>query len=139
MKVHAGFVYLVLSSALAGTPAGASTVADRAAKHLEWPRATVEVARPTPVSLVIDEPFAKRHRYPVNDEKGLLLTCIAPEIENDSETDVFNNCTLAPGRTLDDVMHSFVRGIHEEQRQRMKEHAESDADAETTARKNASQ
>jgi hypothetical protein len=43
------------------------------------------------------------------DEKGLLLTCIAPEIDKNADTDIFTDCALAPGRTLDDVMHSFVR------------------------------
>jgi hypothetical protein len=62
------------------------------------------------------------------DEKGLLLTCVAPELDKDKETDVFKDCTLAPGRTLDEVMHSFVQGIHEEQRLRLKEHAESQKD-----------
>jgi len=34
-------------------------------------------------------------------------------LDKDKETDVFKDCTLAPGRTLDEVMHSFVQGIHE--------------------------
>jgi hypothetical protein len=67
------------------------------------------------------------------DEKGLLLTCVAPELEKDKETDVFKDCTLAPGRTLDDVMHSFVQGIHEEQRLRMKEHTESQKEPDENA------
>jgi hypothetical protein len=54
-------------------------------------------------------------------------------MDTNSETDVFNDCTLAPGRTLDDVMHSFIRGIHEEQNQRMKELAESHKDTEDKA------
>jgi hypothetical protein len=44
-------------------------------------------------------------------------------METNSETDVFNNCTLAPGRTLDDVMHSFIRAIHQEQREQLKDQA----------------
>jgi len=53
-----------------------------------------------------------RHLFPVNDAKGLLLTCIAPEIETNPNTDLFSDCTLAPGRTLDDVMHTFIGAIH---------------------------
>jgi hypothetical protein len=66
----------------------------------------------------------------VNDEQGLLLTCIAPEIETNPDTDVFKSCTLAPGRTLDDVMHTFVQGIHYEQSQHQKEREERQKDLE---------
>jgi hypothetical protein len=83
-----------------------------------------ETRTPTPPALALHASAQDRHIFPVNDEKGLLLTCIAPDIEQNSETDQFNNCNLAPGRTLDDVMHSFVRGIHEEQRQRQRESAD---------------
>jgi hypothetical protein len=41
--------------------------------------------------------------------EGLLLTCIAPKINTNADTDVFKSCTLA-ARTLDDVMHTFVQG-----------------------------
>ena len=54
----------------------------------------------------------------------------APEIETNSDTDVVKNCTLAPGRTLDDVMHTFVSAIHAEQRRLAEEHAGSQNDAE---------
>ena len=64
------------------------------------------------------------HLFTVNDAKGLLLTCIAPEIDTNAETDVFKSCALAPGRTLDDVMHTFVQGIHYEQSQHQKEREE---------------
>jgi hypothetical protein len=60
----------------------------------------------------------------VTDEKGLVLTCIAPEIDTNPDTDLFKSCTLAPGRTLDDVMHTFVQGIHYEQSQHQKEREE---------------
>jgi hypothetical protein len=60
----------------------------------------------------------------VNDEKGLLLTCIAPEIETNPDTDTFNGCSLAAGRTLDDVMHTFIGAIHHEQNEQLKERAD---------------
>jgi hypothetical protein len=60
----------------------------------------------------------------VNDEKGLVLTCIAPEIDANPDTDMFKSCTLAPGRTLDDVMHTFVQGIHYEQTEHQREREE---------------
>lgn len=64
------------------------------------------------------------HLFTVNDEQGLLLTCIAPEIDTNADTHLFKSCTLAPGRTLDDVMHTFVQGIHSEQNQHQKEREE---------------
>jgi hypothetical protein len=65
-----------------------------------------------------------RHLFPVNDTKGLLLTCIAPEIESNPNTDLFSNCALAPGRTLDDVMHTFIGAIHYIQNEEIQERAE---------------
>jgi len=45
---------------------------------------------------------------------------------------------LAPDRTLDDVMHIFVQGIHYEQSQHQKEHEEWQKDLdERTAQKSA--
>jgi hypothetical protein len=73
------------------------------------------------------------HLFRVNDEKGLVLTCIAPEIDTNADTDVFKSCTLAPGRTLDDVMHTFVRGIHYEQSQHQKEREQWQKDIEEKA------
>jgi hypothetical protein len=37
---------------------------------------------------------------------------------------------MAPGRTLDDVMHTFVQGIHYEQSQHQKEREEWQKDLE---------
>jgi hypothetical protein len=68
--------------------------------------------------------------FQVNDEKGLLLTCVAPQIETNPDTDIFHSCALAPGRTLDDVMHTFIQGIHYEQDQHQKERAEWERDLE---------
>jgi hypothetical protein len=106
------FVLITLAAASAGTSMGTRQDAARG-KGLSWV---------TPASLKDRELAVVRQRYPVIDEQGLLLTCIAPEIETNSETDVFKNCTLAPGRTLDDVMHSFIGAIHAEQRRQAEEH-----------------
>jgi hypothetical protein len=57
----------------------------------------------------------------VNDVKGLLLTCTAPQLDTDPETDLFNSCTLAPGRTLDDVMHTFIQAMHFVQSKQLEE------------------
>ena len=122
MKTHAAYVYSAILFALAGAQAGASKTgfAPSPANLAVDPMS--EVTRPTPAKLAtLDSPEA-RHLFPVSDEKGLLLSCVAPELDTNRETDDFKNCVLAPGRTLDDVMHSFVRGIHEEERQLRGEH-----------------
>ena len=49
--------------------------------------------------------------FTVADAKGPLLTCAKQQID----TDTFSGCTLAPGRTLDDLMTSIVRAIRAEQ------------------------
>jgi hypothetical protein len=49
--------------------------------------------------------------FTVADAHGLLLTCAKQQID----TDTFSGCTLAPGRTLDDLMTSIVRAIRAEQ------------------------
>jgi hypothetical protein len=78
----------------------------------------------------VDSPAAWRlapwpeHMFAVNDANGLLLACTAPEIDTDIETDVFNGCTLAPGRTLDDVMHTLVQGNHFERNRHKMEREE---------------
>lgn len=65
----------------------------------------------------------KSHTFRVNDEKGPLLVCVAPDIETNPNTDHFEDCALAPGRTLDEVMHTFVGAIHYEQNQHAEERA----------------
>lgn len=67
---------------------------------------------------------SKSHLFPINDEKGLLLTCSAPDIDINADTDLFEDCTLAPGRTLNDVVHSFVGAMHAEEKQRAQERSE---------------
>ena len=115
IKVSRALVSLIVLIGLAGVGAGASTGtkpdAERG-KKLSWA---------TPPSFNDPDLAVVRHQFPVIDEQGLLLTCIAPEIETNSETDVFKNCTLAPGRTLDDVMHTFIGAIHAEQRRQAEE------------------
>jgi hypothetical protein len=132
MKVHAALLSLAVLFALAGAEAGASTGTKPASAREN------EVSKAPQATLSAPGLPAARHRFPVMDEKGLLLTCIAPEIETNSDTDEFKNCTLAPGRTLDDVMHTFVSAIHAEQRRQAEEHAGSEKDAdEKSAQKTA--
>jgi hypothetical protein len=50
--------------------------------------------------------------FAVSDVNGVLLTCAKQQIDSDT----FSGCTLAPGKTLDDLMTSIVRAIHEEQK-----------------------
>ena len=80
--------------------------------------------KPAPVTASATGPANPSHFFTVNDKKGLVLTCIAPEIDTNPDTDMFKSCTLAPGRTLDDVMHTFVQGIHYEQSEQQREREE---------------
>jgi hypothetical protein len=83
-----------------------------------------QLLKPTPAAATAAGSAGSSHLFKVNDEKGLVLTCIAPEIDTNRDTDMFKNCTLAPGRTLDDVMHIFVQGIHYEQGEHQREREE---------------
>jgi hypothetical protein len=47
------------------------------------------------------------YNFAVRDAAGVLLTCAKQQIDSDT----FSGCTLAPGRTLDDLMTSIVRTI----------------------------
>lgn len=129
MKILQGSVYFAVLIALAGGPMNVFATTSAAANAGKTAQTAIEIVKPTPPALAPKDSPRTRHLFHVNDEKGLLLSCIAPEIETNSETDNFKSCTLAPGRTLDDVMHSFVRGIHEEQREQLKEHAHSKAES----------
>jgi hypothetical protein len=133
MKAHVVLVSLAVSFALTGAHAAASTTVPASGRAGKLPAAVTETSKATPAALSIAGSPAARHLFPVRDEKGLLLTCVAPEMGTNSETDVFNNCTLAPGRTLDDVMHTFIGAIHADQHRQLKEQAESHKDAEEKA------
>jgi hypothetical protein len=114
------FVSLSFTAALAaGVPPAASAVsAKQASGSAPEAKLSQTPAAPAPAAP------QRGHTFEVNDEKGVLLTCEAPQLETDPDTDLFKGCTLAPGRTLDDVMHTFIAAIHEEQKQREKERAE---------------
>ena len=121
MNRHTALLSLAVFIAFAAVQTSASTPAPT------LPGMKTPEAAPRKQSLKIAPaaaPANASHRFTVNDAKGLLLTCIAPEIDTNAETDVFKSCALAPGRTLDDVMHSFVQGIHYEQSQHQKEREE---------------
>ncbi|MGD0830012.1 MAG: hypothetical protein ABR907_03645 [Terracidiphilus sp.] len=47
------------------------------------------------------------YNFAVSDATGVLLTCAKQQFDSDT----FSGCTLAPGRTLDDLMTSIVRTI----------------------------
>jgi hypothetical protein len=133
MRTRAALLSLAVSLSFAGGQSGAATTVSPSANRTKSAEPAREITLPTPALLVKSVSLVARHLFPVRDERGLLLTCVAPEIDTNSDTDVFNNCTLAPGRTLDDVMHSFIRGIHQEQHQRMLEHADSHKGSEDHA------
>ncbi len=47
------------------------------------------------------------YNFAVSDASGVLLVCAKQQ----RDTDTFSGCTLAQGRTLDDLMTSIVRTI----------------------------
>ncbi|MGA3371294.1 MAG: hypothetical protein ABSC48_05980 [Terracidiphilus sp.] len=49
--------------------------------------------------------------FTVTDVHGVLLTCAKEQVD----TGTLSGCTLAPGRTLDDLMTSIVQTIRAEQ------------------------
>jgi hypothetical protein len=122
MRNHAALVAIVVSITIAAVQAAASS--SGVARNNSEPARQTKLVTPTPAPASDSHPPAGDHTFQVNDVKGLLLTCIAPHIDTDPDTDIFNSCALAPGRTLDDVMHTFVQAIHLVQDQQAKERAE---------------
>jgi len=122
MKGHATLLPLAVFIAFAAVETSASTPAP-GLPGTKTPDSApqAQLLKPTPVAASATGSANPSHLFTVSDEKGLVLTCIAPEIEINPDTDMFKSCTLAPGRTLDDVMHTFVQGIHYEQSEHQRE------------------
>jgi inorganic pyrophosphatase len=122
MKRHATLLPLAAFIAFAAVKTSASTPGP-ALPGTKTPDSApqAQFLKPTPAAASATGPANPSHLFTVNDEKGLVLTCIAPEIDINPDTDMFKSCTLAPGRTLDDVMHTFVQGIHYEQSEHQRE------------------
>ena len=124
MRKHAALVAIAVFIALAAAQATAST--SGSAKTSSGPATQIKLFAATPAPKLGSQPPAGDHTFKVNDVKGLLLTCVAPQIDTDPDTDLFNGCALAPGRTLDDVMHTFIQALHLVQNGQAKERAEWD-------------
>jgi len=134
MKRHAALLSLAvcLTFAAAHTMASTTNPALSGAKTPE-PAPLAQSLESAPAAASVANPAKPTHLFTVNDEKGLLLSCIAPDIETNPDTDLFKSCALAPGRTLDDVMHTFVQGIHTEQSEHKKELEELQKDLDEKA------
>jgi hypothetical protein len=126
MRKDAALVAIVVSITFVAAQAAASTLASTSgvARNSSGPAVQTKLVTPTPAPASDSHPPAGDHTFQVNDVKGLLLTCIAPQIDTDPNTDIFNSCALAPGRTLDDVMHTFIQAIHLVQNEQERERAE---------------
>jgi hypothetical protein len=126
MKKLAAILFLAVSVAFTSVLALASTLAPTpvAAKQASDAGTQTQLLKAAPASAPTPDSARKSLAFQVNDVKGLLLTCIAPQLDTDPNTDIFNGCTLAPGRTLDDVMHTFIQAIHFIQNEQLKERAE---------------
>lgn len=131
MKRHAALLLLAVFITFAAAHASATTPAPALlGTKSPDPIPQTQSLKLTPAATSATRPANPSHLFTVNDEKGLLLTCIAPEIDTNPDTDLFKSCTLAPGRTLDDLMHTVVQGIHYEQSQHLKEREEWQRDLE---------
>ena len=122
MKGLAVLLALALPFNFTAASAGASTPAGT--QSAPPPPTQLKLSNPAPVAATALSPPKSNLTYQVKDEKGVLLTCIAPQIDTNPDTDIFNGCTLAQGRTLDDVMHTFIQAIHFVQNEHAKERAE---------------
>ena len=132
MKKLATLSVLAVSVAFAPMLASASPLSPTpvAAKQASDTATQTQLLKAAPASSPTPDSARKSLAFQVNDVKGLLLTCIAPQLDTDPNTDIFNGCTLAPGRTLDDVMHTFIQAIHFIQNEQLKERAEWNKDRE---------
>jgi hypothetical protein len=132
MKKLATLSVLAVSVALAPMLASTSPLSPTpvAAKQASDTATQTQLLKAAPASSPTPDSARKSLAFQVNDVKGLLLTCIAPQLDTDPNTDIFNGCTLAPGRTLDDVMHTFIQAIHFIQNEQLKERAEWNKDRE---------
>jgi len=121
MNRHTALLSLAVFVAFAAVQASASTPAPTLPGiKTPDPASQTQLLKPTPSAASANP----NHLFTVNDVKGPVLTCVAPDMDTNPDTDMFKSCTLAPGRTLDDVMHTFVQGIHYEQSQHQKEREE---------------
>lgn len=132
MKKHATLLALAALITFAAAQTAASTLAPSVVGTTKTPQPAPRTDRLKIAQQAASAPTSSqtRHLFPVKDAKGLLVTCIAPEIDVNPDTDVFQNCMLAPGRTLDDVMHTFIGAIHYVQNQQIKEPSERPKDLE---------
>jgi hypothetical protein len=118
MKPLAVLLFILVCAASLSAHAASAAVSPSTTRNTLEPDAKALKAS---VSRPAASPAPRSRIFPVNDEKGLLLTCIAPEIATNPNTDVFEDCNLAPGRTLNEVMHSFVGAMHAEQKEHEQE------------------
>jgi hypothetical protein len=126
VRNHLALLAIAVSIPFATTQLAASTQARASAGAKSSGEAAPQTSllKATPAAASNAGSSPRGTTFQVNDEKGLLLTCIAPQIETNPDTNIFNGCTLAPGRTLDDVMHTFIGALHLVQNEQMKERAE---------------
>ena len=118
------FILLFLGSvSFARLLAASTTTTPVVSAKNHAPEAPSQIFDAAPATVANSDHPLPSHLFPVRDMKGLLLTCIAPEIDTNPDTDLFKSCTLAPGRTLDDVMHTFIGAMHFLQKEAIKESA----------------
>jgi hypothetical protein len=103
MKRAATLLALAVTLAFSASLMAASTGTTPPLKAAPAGKANTAPPKIAPSNIVLN--------FTVADAHGLLLTCAKQQID----TDTFSGCTLAPGRTLDDLMTSIVQAIRAEQ------------------------
>jgi hypothetical protein len=140
MNKQAALLAVVVSLTFACAESGASTQSTNSAgAKASEPATHAQLHQIVPTAASTKSSPKESHTFRVNDKKGLLLTCVAPKIDTDPDTDIFEDCALAPGRTLDDVMHTFVGAIHYEQNEHAQGRAQWTRDSEEKSNQKASE
>jgi hypothetical protein len=99
MKRAATLLALAVLLAFSAAQMAASTSTTPPLKAAPAGNFSTAPPKPVPSNTVLN--------FTVMDMHGVLLTCAKQQLD----TDTFSGCTLAPGRTLDDLMTSIVQTI----------------------------
>ena len=99
MKRAATLLTLAVILASSAAQMAASTGTTPPLKAISAGNLNTAPLKPVPSNVVLN--------FSVMDLHGVLLTCAKQQVD----TDTFSGCTLAPGRTLDDLMTSIVQTI----------------------------
>jgi hypothetical protein len=96
MKASAALFSIAASIAFTAIHAAASTHAAAPKEPLNPAQTVTPVFQTGSSAESTTGSPASSHLFPVNDERGLLLTCVAPDIDTNRETDLFTTASSPP-------------------------------------------